>query len=87
MLFFSIVSKVNNRNGQVLQQVKGYRQCNDSTNSCCYVGKDELKRLLPFGRFNAKSYTISTYETVKEIIDQLQTNSPEPIYYIVENSR
>jgi hypothetical protein len=84
MLFFIIKSKVNHNNGQVSQQVKGYRQCNDSTTACCYVPKDELKRLLPFGRFNAKSYTISTYETVKEVIKRLKTNSNEPIYYIVE---
>ena len=84
MLFFIITSKVNYNNGQVLQQVKGYRQCNESTTACCYVPKDELKRLLPFGRFNAKSYTISTYETVKEILEQLKANSSEPVYYIVE---
>ena len=84
MLFFSIKSKVNHSNGQVLQQVKGYRQCNKSTTACCYVSKDELKRLLPYGRFNAKSYSISTYETVKEIIEQLKANSSEPVYYIVE---
>jgi hypothetical protein len=48
------------------------------------VPKDELKRLLPYGRFNAKSYTISTYETVKEIIEQLKANSNEPVYYITE---
>jgi hypothetical protein len=84
MLFFIITSKVNHNNGQVLQQVKGYRQCNESTTACCYVPKDELKRLLPFGRFNAKSYTISTYETVKEVIKRLKANSSEPIYYIVE---
>ena len=84
MLFFIIRSKVNHNNGQVLQQVKGYRQCNESTTACCYVSKDELKRLLPYGRFNAKSYSISTYETVKEIIEQLKANSSEPVYYIVE---
>jgi hypothetical protein len=84
MLFFIIKSKVNHNNGQVSQQVKGYRQCNDSTTACCYVPKDELKRLLPFGRFNTKSYTISTYETTKEIIEQLKANSSEPVYYIVE---
>ena len=84
MLFFIIKSKVNHNNGQVLQQVKGYRQCNESTTACCYVSKDEFKRLLPFGRFNAKSYTISTYETVKEVIKRLKTNSNEPVYYIVE---
>lgn len=84
MLFFIITSKVNHNNGQVLQQVKGYRQCNESTTACCYVSKDELKRLLPYGRFNAKNYTISTYETVKEIIEQLKANSSEPVYYITE---
>ena len=84
MLFFIIKSKVNHNNGQISQQVKGYRQCNDSTTACCYVSKDELKRLLPFGRFNVKSYSVSTYETVKEVIKRLKTNSNEPVYYIVE---
>jgi hypothetical protein len=85
MLFYRITSKVNNRNGQVLQNVKGYRQCNESTTACCYISKDELKRILPYGKFNAKSYSISTYETVKEIIEQLKANSNEPVYYIVED--
>jgi hypothetical protein len=83
MLFFRITSKCNYNNGGVVQTVTGYRQCNESTNACCYVSKDELMKITPYGKYYKNTHKATTYDSVSEIIARIN-KSYKDAFYIVD---